>query len=594
MGKKLLLLLFCISFNALYSQSGWIIQNSGTYENLNGVYFPYNSVDSSISGLVVGNAGVVLKTMNSGSYWSLIAGPNGYNNMCVYFKSLQLAFMGSSNGNIYTTTNFGTSWTEQTTGAIYELSSITFSPSGNIGWAGNYNGSVFKTTNDGVNWVSLVTSPGYYAKVFALDDYRCWFIDNYGYVFRTTNSGTNFSSSRPVTSALCDVQFVTSTIGYAVGDSGKILRSTDGGITFTQLTSGTTKRLNSLYIINPYNIWIAGNSGLMLHSLDGGNSWIQSTYTSNNLKELSFVPGSIYGYCTGEFGTIIRTVEAPGIGGIGNGTNLVSIPFNTSWTDGRTELLYSASEITALTGLTSMKISSVGFNFWSANPQPVSGINIKMQNNTLTALSSYTSSGWTTVYSGNWTPATGIQYIALQTQFIWTSPQNLLVSICYDNASAQANSEAYATTTTNNSVFHNATNLIGLSGCTGITGATPTKIRPNLQIKWVPIPTGINTAGNELPGEFKLYQNYPNPFNPVTNIKYQIPENSFVTLKIYDILGKEVTTLVNEFQRAGFYEKQYTFGDKSNSMVSSSIYFYKIVCTGENSFTEVRKMVLIK
>lgn len=110
--------------------------------------------------------------------------------------------------------------------------------------------------------------------------------------------------------------------------------------------------------------------------------------------------------------------------------------------------------------------------------------------------------------------------------------------------------------------------------------------------EWGPLTNILQNTG--ISKDYKLYQNYPNPFNPVTNIKYQIPENGFVTLKVYDLLGKEVATLVNGYQKAGSYEKQFSLNRTSNNMISSGIYFYKITCTGKNNFTEVKKMVLIK
>lgn len=106
---------------------------------------------------------------------------------------------------------------------------------------------------------------------------------------------------------------------------------------------------------------------------------------------------------------------------------------------------------------------------------------------------------------------------------------------------------------------------------------------------------GINNK-NEIVNNFKLEQNYPNPFNPATKIKYQIPRlggsstnNSLVTLRVYDILGREVETLVNEFQQAGVYEVQ--FPGSSNNNITSGIYFYKLTA---GDFTEVKKMVMIK
>ncbi len=100
------------------------------------------------------------------------------------------------------------------------------------------------------------------------------------------------------------------------------------------------------------------------------------------------------------------------------------------------------------------------------------------------------------------------------------------------------------------------------------------------------IVTGIEAEQNELPTEFYLSQNFPNPFNPSTTIKYQIPELRFVTLNIYDVLGSEVATLVNEQKPADSYEVQF-----NGSNLPSGIYFYRIQA---GSFIETKKMVLMK
>ena len=89
-----------------------------------------------------------------------------------------------------------------------------------------------------------------------------------------------------------------------------------------------------------------------------------------------------------------------------------------------------------------------------------------------------------------------------------------------------------------------------------------------------------------VPEKFELSQNYPNPFNPSTKIKYQIATSNPVSLKVYDVLGNEVTTLVNEIQSAGNYEVTF-----DASSLSSGTYFYKLQ-TG--SFVETKKMILMK
>jgi len=92
----------------------------------------------------------------------------------------------------------------------------------------------------------------------------------------------------------------------------------------------------------------------------------------------------------------------------------------------------------------------------------------------------------------------------------------------------------------------------------------------------------------EIPTEFKLEQNYPNPFNPATIISYQIPASGFVSLKVYDILGREVATLVNEYQQTG---NHYSTFSTLHYSLSSGVYFYRLK-TG--NFSETKKMLLIK
>jgi len=98
---------------------------------------------------------------------------------------------------------------------------------------------------------------------------------------------------------------------------------------------------------------------------------------------------------------------------------------------------------------------------------------------------------------------------------------------------------------------------------------------------------GNNSSNNEgLPQVFKIY-NYPNPFNPVTQIKYEIPQNTFVTVIVYNILGEIVKTLVNhEYMTSGKYSVLFDGSD-----LASGIYYYSIVA---GVYKDVKKMVLLK
>lgn len=104
----------------------------------------------------------------------------------------------------------------------------------------------------------------------------------------------------------------------------------------------------------------------------------------------------------------------------------------------------------------------------------------------------------------------------------------------------------------------------------------------------VPIGSGGDNlfSNSNIPKSFDLKQNYPNPFNPITNINFDLPKNILVTIKIYDLLGREIKTLVNEFKNAGSYIVSF-----NGSELASGVYFYRIQA---GDFVSVKKMVLIK
>lgn len=142
-------------------------------------------------------------------------------------------------------------------------------------------------------------------------------------------------------------------------------------------------------------------------------------------------------------------------------------------------------------------------------------------------------------------------------KFNWTNPSSCI----------------YANFNTNSAIFDDNTPLAYGSGWTKID----------------PLPciiSGISQIPEEVPTEYILSQNYPNPFNPVTKIKFSIPKEGMVTLKVFDMLGREVAELVNGFKTTGTY-----IVDFSGSELSSGIYYYRLETP---EFFDVKKMILIK
>ncbi|MBN1632751.1 MAG: T9SS type A sorting domain-containing protein [Ignavibacteria bacterium] len=269
---------------------------------------------------------------------------------------------------------------------------------------------------------------------------------------------------------------------------------------------------------------------------------------------------------------------------IGTGTTAIGWPYYTFYMDSRTDMLYLSSEIGLQEG---GYIQKIGFDVVSAASQVMNGFMVKMQNTTVPSISAFTNTGWTTSYNGTYAvPGTGWQYIELQTPFYYEAGKNLLIEICYNNSSYTSNSTVNGTAATNRNK-HQHSDLSSGDGCVQLTspGSTYTTL-PNISIVINPGISGISQKGNEFPIKYELAQNYPNPFNPSTKINFAIPKQGLVTLKVYDVLGREVANLVNEVKTAGNY-----IVDFDASYLASGVYFYKL---DVNGFSDVKRLVLIK
>ena len=157
------------------------------------------------------------------------------------------------------------------------------------------------------------------------------------------------------------------------------------------------------------------------------------------------------------------------------------------------------------------------------------------------------------------------------------------LTLKYSPAGTQIWERRYNSTGSDNGKAIAITNT-GIVYVTGISDA-PGSGSDFLTIKYSQT-VGIENTGSEIPAEFSLGQNYPNPFNPMTNISLNIAKLGFVSVKVYDISGREVAVLVNENLSAGVYNVDF---DGSN--LASGTYFYKLETNG---FTDVKKMILVK
>jgi len=114
---------------------------------------------------------------------------------------------------------------------------------------------------------------------------------------------------------------------------------------------------------------------------------------------------------------------------------------------------------------------------------------------------------------------------------------------------------------------------------------------------WVIPPGGncesqiLDIQNNQIPNEIFLYQNYPNPFNPITTLRYELSEDSFVDITVYDILGNTINNLVNTNKSSGYKSVQWNGTNNKGEPVSAGVYLYKIQA---GDFVDTKKMILLK
>ncbi|MEO8169009.1 MAG: FlgD immunoglobulin-like domain containing protein, partial [bacterium] len=122
-------------------------------------------------------------------------------------------------------------------------------------------------------------------------------------------------------------------------------------------------------------------------------------------------------------------------------------------------------------------------------------------------------------------------------------------------------------------------------------GATGTIVR----YRRIP-PTSVSNGENEIPTVFALDQNFPNPFNPTTTIRFSLPEQATVSLKIYNLLGQEIANLASGDMPAAFHNVVWSGRNQAGSQVASGMYFYRLEATGVSGgkFNSLKKLILLK
>lgn len=438
-------------------------------------------------------------------------------------------------GRVYKTTDAGATWTRMTLpggSSVPELTNLSVLDENSVIVFGT-SGYIAKTTDGGASWIEAGAkgNTGFNVNsVFFVNEkkgFATGFKQMGATICTTVDGGKTWKDTTAKTFKPYDIYFVDSLYGWSSGDGGSISKTTDGGVTWESLTSNSWDHLYSIFFLDRHNGWTCGTNQGTFRTTDGGTTW--EMVSSSQGEDIFFL--DLNNGLKGGVNTAMSITNDGGKTWTDFGFNGGSFSFvdkNTGWG-------LSSDEV--------IKTTDAGKTWTKTKiPDIYSGLNA--------IVFSDASNGWIAGGSG----------AVLNTTDGGTTWNRVPVS-----------------TTENLNCIAVSGNNVWIGGDYGI-------ILSSVSQEEVTAVSDRNSSA--APQSFALDQNFPNPFNPSTTIRYSVINSGNVTLKVYDILGKEVAELVNSFHNAGSYTAHF-----NASELSSGIFFY-ILQSGNSVST--KKMLLLK
>lgn len=549
------------------SGNSWLTINTGISLTIYSLSFINEN-----TGWGSGDNGRIIKTTNGGLNWQIVSQTGAFYLWDIFFVDAQTGWLGC--GAIYhgiqKTTNGGLNWNYQVSNVNSDVRAIHFL-NNDTGWGTGENGTISYTTNGGTNWLN---SPGAFAfDIFFANYMTGWAVGN-NRIYRSTNGGINWSQTFLFSETPYCIYATNSDTIFCGLNQGKVIRSTNGGFNWTtQISYSPTSFVRQIQFLNAYTGFAIGIQGLILKTTTGGEKITHSVagvvrFEDNNQPVTSGKVKAVkYDYQTQQ---IIRLDSAIIQS---NGTYILpNVPedsvdvmaFQDDEDNSQFVPTYYPSSIywqNSATLYPTNNLDNININVYR-NSSPLSNMHI----------------------GGKVTGSYSSIISNISDVYVYAKIGNMFKGYSLSNSNA-----LYEINKLNPGSYEIIADKMGYNPVSRSVQVISSSLN-NIDLSLNNYVISVDPVSEIVPETYSLMQNYPNPFNPVTKIRFEIPFKnvypSTTVLKVYDVLGREIITLVNEVLKPGKYEMLFDAGN-----LSSGVYFYRL---SSGDFTDSKKMMILK
>ena len=596
---------------------GGVYRSTDNGENWNFIYpglhsFEVVAIAVTYTDIFVGaeDYGIDRSTDNGTTWFPVNSGLTNFDVRSITLSGTNI-FAGTA-GGVFRSSNNGTTWIPVNAGLTnLDIRTLIAKGTDLFALAGNY---ISRSTDNGTNWAGVY----YPTWIYSLEDITVagsdlLVVTNYGIV-RSIDNGTNwtwvnfnFNLFPPQEVFLSDITVINNNL-FASLTNGVTVRSTDNGLNWIEVNSGLPGGIVTAfagldtYIFAGIYDWFfytpinEGTGYGVFRSTDNGLNWIEVNAGLTNLKVCALYVSD---------NDLFAGTDGDGV--------FLSTDYGESWTQ-VSEGLWYPRQITSF--------ASIGTNLFAGSTSPYGGGGVYRSTNSGTnwtnvsyGLTSYFVSDLavlgTNLFAGTLNvPSSSDSGSIFRTADYGTNWTNVSYGYALENYmvtnlafsgtnlfAATYNKGVFLSTNTGDSWVSFNEGLTDMSiGYFGNIAINDTEIffisyntNKLIGVWRRPLSDIITTfaqAIDPLPINYFISQNYPNPFNPSTKISYALPNTGMIKIKVFDLLGQEIATLVNEEKQAGYYEVNF-----NASSLPSGVYLYRIQ---SGSFMQTRKMILLK